>query len=35
MFRNFYLVKNQKFANISTATKAREKICTDLESIEF
>jgi hypothetical protein len=35
MFCNFYLVKNHKIANNSTTTKAREKISTDLESLEF
>jgi hypothetical protein len=35
MFCNSYLVKNYKAANNSTITKAREKICTDLESFEF
>jgi hypothetical protein len=28
-------VKNHKIANNSTATKAREKFSTDLESLEF
>jgi hypothetical protein len=33
---NFYFVKNHKFANKkSTTTNAREKISTDLESLEF
>ncbi len=31
MFLNFYLVKNHKIAKNSIATKAREKISTDLE----
>ncbi len=35
MFRNFYLVKNHKLAKNSTAIKAREKISTDLESLQF
>ncbi len=35
LFSNFYLVKNHKIANNSTTTKAREKISTDLESLEF
>jgi hypothetical protein len=35
MFGNFYLVKNHKIAKNSTTTKAREKISTDLESLEF
>jgi hypothetical protein len=35
MFCNIYLVKNLKIAKISTTTKAREKIRTDLESSEF
>jgi hypothetical protein len=35
MFRNFYFAKNHKIAKNSTTTKAREKISTDLESIEF
>jgi hypothetical protein len=30
MFCNFYLVKNNKIAENSTTTKAREKISTDL-----
>jgi hypothetical protein len=30
MFRNFYIGKNHKIAKNSTATKAREKITTDL-----
>jgi hypothetical protein len=32
---NIYSVKNHKIAKISTPTKAREKISTDLESLEF
>ncbi len=35
MFRNFYLVKNQKIANNSATTGGREKTGTDLESWEF
>jgi hypothetical protein len=35
MFCNFYLVKNNKIAKYSATTKAREKISTDLESLEF
>jgi hypothetical protein len=35
MFCNFYLVKTYKIAKNSTTTKAREKISTDLESLEF
>jgi hypothetical protein len=35
MFCNFHLAKNHKIADNSTATKAREKISTDLESLEF
>ncbi len=31
MFLNFYLVKNHNIAKNSMATKAREKISTDLE----
>jgi hypothetical protein len=34
MFGKFYLVKNYKIAKNSTTTKAREKISTDLESLE-
>jgi hypothetical protein len=34
-FCNFYLVKNQKNAKNSTTTKARVKIGTDVESLEF
>jgi hypothetical protein len=35
MFCGFYLVKNLKIVINSTTTKAREKIDTDLESLEF
>jgi hypothetical protein len=35
MFCNFHLVKNHKIAKNSTATKAREKISEDLESLEL
>ncbi len=35
MFCNFYLLKNPKIAKNSTATKARDKISTDLKSLEF
>jgi hypothetical protein len=35
MFCNFYLAKNHKITNNSTTTKARERIRTDLESVEF
>jgi hypothetical protein len=35
MFCNFYLVKNHKIANNSTSAGAREKLSTDLESLEF
>jgi hypothetical protein len=35
MFCNFYAVKNHKIAKNSTTTNAREKISTDLESLEF
>jgi len=35
MFRNFYFVKNLKIALNSTTPKAREKISTDLETLEF
>ncbi len=35
MFCYFYLVKNNQIATNSAATEAREKINTDLESIEF
>jgi hypothetical protein len=32
---NFYLMKNHKIVKTSMATKAREKISTDIESLEF
>jgi hypothetical protein len=35
LFCNFYLVKNQKIADNSATTEAREKISTYLESLEF
>jgi hypothetical protein len=35
MFCNFYLVKSHKIANNLADTKAREKINSDLESVEF
>jgi hypothetical protein len=35
MLCHFYLVKNHKIANNSTTTKTREKISTDLKSLEF
>jgi hypothetical protein len=35
MFCNSYLVKSHKTASNTATTKAREKICTDLESLEF
>jgi hypothetical protein len=35
MFCNFYLVKNHKIVNNSKFTKARENICTYLESLNF
>ncbi len=35
VFCNFYLVKNHKIADNLTMTKAREKISTDWESLEF
>jgi hypothetical protein len=35
MFCAFYLVKNNKIANNSTTTIAREKMNTDLKSLEF
>jgi hypothetical protein len=35
MFCNFYVVKNHKMATYSATMKAREKISTDLESLEF
>ncbi len=35
MFCNFHLEKNHKIAKNSTTIKAREKISTDLEFLEF
>ncbi len=35
MFCNFYLMKSRKFGSESTTTQAREKISTDLESLNF
>jgi hypothetical protein len=35
MFCNFYLLKNNKIAKNSATAKAREKINTDSESLEF
>ncbi len=35
LFCYFYFLKNPKIVKNSTATKAREKISTDLESLEF
>ncbi len=35
MLCSFCLVKNNKIANNSATTEAREKISTDLESLEF
>jgi hypothetical protein len=35
MLCNFYSAKNHKIANNSATTKARKKISTDLESLEF
>ncbi len=35
MFCNFYLSKYCKIVKTSTTTKAREKMSTDLESLEF
>jgi hypothetical protein len=35
MFCNFYLVKSHKISKNSATTKAREKISTDLEFLEF
>jgi hypothetical protein len=35
MFCNFYFAKNQKIGNSSATTEAKEKISTDLESLEF
>jgi hypothetical protein len=34
-FCNFYLVKNHKIAKNSATIKAKEKISTDLESLEL
>jgi hypothetical protein len=34
MFCNFYFVKSHKIADNSATTEAREKISTDLESVE-
>ncbi len=34
MFCNFYFVKNHKIAKKSTTTNAKEKISTDLKSLE-
>jgi hypothetical protein len=35
MFTNFKIVQNFKIANNSKTTKAREKVSTDLESLDF
>ncbi len=35
IFCNCYLVKNHKISKNSSTTKAREKISTDLESLEI
>jgi hypothetical protein len=35
MFCSFYLGKNHKLAKNSRTLKAKEKISTDLESLEF
>jgi hypothetical protein len=35
MFCKYHLVKNHKIANNSTTSKSREKISTELESLEF
>jgi hypothetical protein len=35
MFCNLYLLKNHKIAYNSTTSKAREKLSTDSESLEF
>jgi len=35
MFCNFYLSENHKIAENATTTKARDKISTHLESLEF
>jgi hypothetical protein len=34
-FATFYIVENHKIAKNSATTKAREKMSTDLESLEF
>ncbi len=35
IFSNFYLMKSHKIANNSANTETREKISTDLKSLEF
>ncbi len=35
MFCNFYIVKTHNIADKSTTTEDKEKISTDLESLEF
>jgi hypothetical protein len=35
MFCYLYSVKSHKIANITATTEAREKICSDLESLNF
>jgi hypothetical protein len=35
MFCNFYLARSHKIANNAATGEAREKISTDLESLEF
>jgi hypothetical protein len=35
MFCNFYIAKNHQITKNSTTTKAREKISTYLETLEF
>jgi hypothetical protein len=35
MFSKFYLANNHQIANNSATPEAREKISTDLESLEF
>jgi hypothetical protein len=35
MFCNFYIVKNHKMAKNSTTANARQKISTDIESLDF
>ncbi len=35
VFCNFYLLKSHKIANNLATTEAREKVSTDLESLEF